>query len=373
MSTTPARISTSFTNKAGISTEAKSHPHIHPFLASIVEQPTIILRSAKPAEEIKKPSPEELLPYTPLSALTVDGMDPEQVWAQLELRAEGLCRIIKEVAQPEADDEDGSVMGWEEEEEEEDSTEDMTVEEWEKMMAEGGYEEGMSDEEGSDEEEDSEMESEDDEDVEMGSGSEGELELGSDEEGLLDEDEDEEGEGEEDDDEDEATDDDADDGYAPGPSKPRTAQHPTLDDTFFSIDDFNRQTEEMEAGRVTSGALGGDEDEEAELEDLGAMFLEEGGDDDEPLMYSDFFEAPPRPSAPTPTSAKGKGRDDGKKKSKRKVAFAEDEDDEEPEANVDPSRGIMDRVKADLFDDSEDEGDSEQGKSILIQSAAREY
>lgn len=297
-------------------------------------------------------------------------MDPEQVWAQLELRAEGLCRIIKEVAQPENDEEEGSVMGWEEEEdEEEDSTEDMTVEEWEKMMAEGGYEEGMSDEEMGSDEEDSDED--DEEDEEMGSDEEG-LDLGSeDEDGLLDEDEDGEGEEEDDEDEDEvadgsgsdAADDDDEDAYAPGPSKPRKPQHPTLDDQFFSIDEFNRQTEEMEAGRVTSGALGGDEDEEAELDDMGALFLEEGEDDDAPLMYSDFFEAPPRPAEPPSKKGKGKEREvDGKKKKKSRVTFEDDAEEPEEAEEVDPSRDIMDRVKADLFDDSEDEGDEAQGE-----------
>ncbi|BEI81609.1 hypothetical protein CcaverHIS002_0207690 [Cutaneotrichosporon cavernicola] len=279
----------------GIATEANSHPHIHPFLASIVEQPTIQLRSSKPAAEEDKPAPQELLPYTPLSELTVAGMEPEQVWAQLEIRAEGLCRIIKEVAQADADEDEGSVMGWEEEDDDDDgddSTEEMTIEEWEKMMAEGGTT-----------------------------------------------------------------------GMPPGPSKPR-AQHPTLDDKFFSIDDFNRQTEEMEAGRVTSGALGGDEDEDADLDDIGTMFLEEGEEDDAPLMYSDFFAPPPRPTSQAEMGKdKGQAKDNGKKKSKRKVAFAEDEDedeDEAAEAEEDPSRGVMDRLKADLFDDSEDEGDSKQ-------------
>jgi U3 small nucleolar RNA-associated protein MPP10 len=203
-------------------------------------------------------------------------------------------------------------------------------------------------------------------------GSDEELELGSDEEGLLDEEEDddeEDGDDVDDEGSDGQAEDDEDDGYAPGPSKPR-AKHPTLDDTFFSIDDFNRQTEELEAGRVTSGALGGDEDEDAELDDVGAMFLEEGEEDDAPLMYSDFFAPPPRP-APTPEmgkgKSKGKAKDDGKKKSKRKVAFAEeDEDEAEPEEAEDPSRGIMDRVKADLFDDSEDEGDVKEGESLQL-------
>ncbi|CAK9783925.1 U3 small nucleolar ribonucleo protein complex, subunit Mpp10p [Cutaneotrichosporon oleaginosum] len=334
----------------GIATEARSHPHIHPFIASI--DTGITLRSAQPPAE--KPAPEDVLPYTPLSELTVDGMEHEQVWAQMELRADGMCRIIREVAAPETEEE--SVMGWEEDEDEDDSTEEMTIEEWEKMMAEGGYEEGMSESEG--DSEDGSEGSEGSEDEELGSDEDVEMGSGSDEEVSLD------GEAEVDGDDDDVSDDDAqeDDGYAPGPSKPR-AQHPTLDDTFFSIDEFNRQTEEMEAGRVTSGALGGDEDEDAELDDMGAMFLEEGEEDDAPLMYSDFFAPPPRPAPKDEKGGKGKGKakDDGKKKSKRKVAFAdEDEDEEEPEDEEDPSRGIMNRLKADLFDDSEDEGDAQR-------------
>lgn len=48
--------------------------------------------------------------------------------------------------------------------------------------------------------------------------------------------------------------------------------HPELDDRFFSIDDFNRQTEEAEATFASRGKLGGDEDEEESEED------EESGD-----------------------------------------------------------------------------------------------
>ena len=35
------------------------------------------------------------------------------------------------------------------------------------------------------------------------------------------------------------------------------------DDDFFSIDDFNRQTAEMEAKRKSSGRLSGDDDDSA--------------------------------------------------------------------------------------------------------------
>jgi hypothetical protein len=44
--------------------------------------------------------------------------------------------------------------------------------------------------------------------------------------------------------------------------------HPTLDDAFFSIDAFNRETEALEAQTRSSGALNEDEDEEDEDVDL---------------------------------------------------------------------------------------------------------
>lgn len=43
-------------------------------------------------------------------------------------------------------------------------------------------------------------------------------------------------------------------------------RHPTLDDAFFSIDEFNRLTEELEANNRSRGGLASDEDEEDEEE-----------------------------------------------------------------------------------------------------------
>lgn len=249
-----------------------------------MDPPPIMLRSSKAKVDAERqPQPEELLPYTPLGELTTEDMDPEQVWGQLELRNDGICKVVKEVGSGDApgDEDDEEAEGFEDdsEEDEEDDDEEMTPEEWERMMADNGYMDGMSDSEGSGSEEgdSDELEGASDDDLEVGSdeGSEDVSEEGEDDD-----------EGDEDDEEDEDAasgsdvdmDDGNDDQYAAGPSKPRK-MHSTLDDQFFSIDEFNRLTEEQEAGRVTSGALGGDEDEDAELEDVGQMFLEEGDDD----------------------------------------------------------------------------------------------
>lgn len=266
---------------------------------SILQPPAIALRSRKDAEEEAEDAPADpadLLPYTPLSVLTTDGMDHEQVWAQLELRADGICKIAKEVGSGDQDDMDAEDEEDDESElEEDDSQEEMTVDEWKQMMADEGYEEGESASEDEDDDEDSEEGSEDDEELgdddspELGDEDDEGLSLGSEDEDM------EEGEEEDDDEEDDEEGSDAadsdvnpdidmdgsdDEGFAAGPSKPRKkAKHATLDDEFFSIDDFNRMTEEQEATHVTGGHLGGDDEEEAELDDIGAMFLEEGDED----------------------------------------------------------------------------------------------
>ena len=80
-------------------------------------------------------------------------------------------------------------------------------------------------------------------------------------------------------------------------SKPR---HPTLDDDFFSIDEFNRLTEAEERKNLTSRAnLSGDEDEsDFDNIDLYAPIEEQDESDDdetpvEDIHYKDFFDPPP--------------------------------------------------------------------------------
>lgn len=177
---------------------------------------------------------------------------------------------------------------------------DMTEEELMERMDEFEGDESDDSEEsgsGSDEDEDDDDGEGDEDDELLASASEGEndeeVSVGDDEdEDEEDEDEDEEDEEEEEEiqveDQGNSEDDDTSAlfGSTAGPSKPRKGHHPTLDDDFFSIDEFNRLTEEAEAGRLTSGRLGGDEDDEEELGDVGALMLDGAGDDEgKPITY----------------------------------------------------------------------------------------
>lgn len=59
-------------------------------------------------------------------------------------------------------------------------------------------------------------------------------------------------------------------------------RHPTLDDGFFGIDKFNRDTELMEAKSRSRGRLGGDEDDsEEEEEDIDLFAPIDAGEDEE--------------------------------------------------------------------------------------------
>ena len=448
----------------GLQYELLSHPHLHPFIISVLEPPTVSLRSKskakEPSPDDERPDPAAVLPYTPLSELTVEGMDQEQIWAQLELRTSALAEVIKQVGYGEADDDDEEDGEDEEsdEEEEEDSSEEMTEEEFRKMIMDRGEEsdeEEDDDEESGDEDEDDEVnfrdldgedseeeeeEEEEDDDEEEddwedesdqhdelseladalpnGEGSSGEEDVEIDDGDEEDEDEDDEADDDHSESEEmeEENDDlvvdeeesegvnilsdegDEDDraalfGDEPGPSKSRSKrQHPTLDDNFFSIDDFNRSTEEAEAARVSSGQLGGDRDDEDDEdlgEDIGDMMLHGTKNEDDrefvlyltwstltwraAIMYSDFFEAP---RGSKDRKGKGKGKQRATKsesrpssKPKKGVRFADGDDedddgieedeedpedeDEDDEDGDDEDREVMGRFKGDLFDEDE--------------------
>jgi len=79
-------------------------------------------------------------------------------------------------------------------------------------------------------------------------------------------------------------------------------------------------------------------------------------------MYSDFFEPPPRVT----DSTSGKKDESKKKRSKKsKVTFVEEPEEQDEDAE----RDIMERVKGDLFDDSEDEDEGGAERECLTHNA----
>jgi len=83
--------------------------------------------------------PENVLPHTPLSELTTSGLETEQIWEQLELRAPGYIKVAKEIIsaggqQPMNDDEEDEL---EEEEQGSDDEDDVDEEEMRKMFEDG--------------------------------------------------------------------------------------------------------------------------------------------------------------------------------------------------------------------------------------------
>lgn len=410
--------------------------HLRPFLDSIRE-PAVTTRSkaGKDKDASAKPvavsAADELPPLPIFEELTTAGLDAEQIWQQVEIQSKPMVNSIKAIIDEEGGEEGEEAGSDGDIDSDEIDLDSLSPEELQKLMDEYDDEDLMSgsdddddddddsdedgesgsddeddtvrfydDEDASDvgsddeeEEEEDEDVDEDEEDANLGS-SDAELEDGSDDGMMLsgeDEDDVDMDDGEEDDEDEEDDDADAAGLSLPGPSRKR--RHPELDDNFFSIDDFNRQTEEAEAGRVTSGRLGGDDDDDDEEDDdafngdISSIMLRGAPEEDcestsprkgrrathadgtKAIMYADFFEPPRQEYAPGKGSgkdkAKGKGKDaKGKGKAQQKARFEEEDLEQADGAGEDDEeRGVMGRVKTDLFADEDEDEVPEQGKS----------
>jgi U3 small nucleolar RNA-associated protein MPP10 len=252
-----------------LTTESRSRPHIVDLLSSLNPAEAPQTRSQANSAGKRKRSPP-LLPQfneTPLSSLCIDSVDSEQVWAQLELRAEGICDMLQKAL-------DGTDSPLGEQDDVENGEEsksrkklrfsDLTPEDLEQLGMDAETLEKLAQEDEDDEDEDdSSDDSASDEEDDDGD----DADLGEEIAELKDPDEDE----------------------PPQqplfvPPKKRKAHQSSgganseLDDGFFNLVSFNAETEEGEAKHVSRGRLGKnleDEDSESEVESVDYFALVE--------------------------------------------------------------------------------------------------
>ena len=183
------------------------------------------------------PASKDVFERTPLTCLYVQGLDKDQIWAQLELRAQNVCKMLEYAL-------DGN---------EEPTKYGIT-------STTDNLEQNSSEEE---EEEDSDLtyvESDNDSEAEEGSrgSSDGVLEEGV--TGLRDP----------------SVDSDREEEALVGDSRVSSSasalgtkdDHSGLDDGFFNLEEFNAETEEAEAAFVSNGALNADSDDIASDDDI---------------------------------------------------------------------------------------------------------
>lgn len=227
-----------------------------------------------------------VLKDTSLTELLVEGMSDEQIWAELELRAQTVCDVLNYAL-------DGPVPGGESGEEgdgdgeDEDEDEAARVQRMKKLRQSlldeefdlaslSGMELGASDE---DEEEDSEEEDEDENSEESAEDEEdgGDVDLGEGVEELRDSaDEDEEAELEI------VESSLLNEGRRTLKIKLKRGEHPTLDDGFFNLAAFNAEIKAAESRSSSRGRLSQDDDDE---------------DGDDPNEEVDYFASVDAPEA----------------------------------------------------------------------------
>ncbi|KAL8279145.1 hypothetical protein RQP46_008401 [Phenoliferia psychrophenolica] len=293
-----------------LASEAAAFPHLSSLLQSLSPSSAPSTRSSAKAPP---PAAEEALALnpTPLEELTTDGMDPEMIWEQMEMRAGVVVELLEEMFGGGSDAEGSDAEGGPDE------------------GSDDGEDEDMFDDDNNSEDEDEESDS----DTSERSFHEEEFSTTLGPAGVAAEDL--EGGADSDDDEqpvDPLADENAgltlDTFDSPGSGRPqRRAPGPpsAVDDEFFSLHDFHVQVDEgeFEMSKSLRGEVDDDEDGEGGEDDFD-LFAPVADDEDEPedaeeedldgagIMYKDFFDPPPRPLG----KDKGKGKDATGKKGK---------------------------------------------------------
>lgn len=228
--------------------EADSVPHINQLVLSLAPSDAPRTRSQTNGKRKRSPSPppkpRAQFQTTPLTALFVDGMSEDQLWAQIDMRTKSVCDILNFVLEEDGplESEEGEKVGDESESEEEEAQMQDVLAAQGDMDVDWSDKEDASDEGGENEDE-------------FGHGDGEQIETIAQ---LRDPSSDEDSE----------------------PISPRTklkshkkrGGHPQLDDDFFNLAAFNAEIEEAESRSSGKGRLGGsDEDEESE-DDVIDMF-----------------------------------------------------------------------------------------------------
>ncbi|KAF8203625.1 U3 small nucleolar ribonucleoprotein complex, subunit Mpp10 [Pholiota molesta] len=288
-----------------VQSESTSQPHIQELLSSLTPTQAPQTRSkAKAVTEkpIINDAPKNLFEFTPLKSLFVDGMDDEQIWAQLDLRTKTICRMLDFVLEGESEGQDGS----EEESSEEDQDDVNDDEKLRKAFEalENGEDVDMEEfmaEHGLDNEEMDDSGDSQDYEEEEGSDENGDQEEGEEEISPLR------------DIELEAQSSSFIPPFSHRKKKGKNAATSELDDGFFDLAEFNAETERAEARSSSRGRLAGDDD--SDEEDMGIDLFasvnptvnmdDDAEGEEEELFYRDFFEPPSRSSqAAAPTKSK---------------------------------------------------------------------
>ncbi|RPD82586.1 Mpp10 protein [Lentinus tigrinus ALCF2SS1-7] len=277
-------------------------------------------RGSSPSPAAMPPLPS--LQETPIAELFVDGMSDEQIWAELELRAQNVCNVLDYAL-------DGPVhegeSGENEESEEDEEAEENELKKMRQALIDEGFDpdelEGMGfDESG---EEDSEEDEDDDEEEEEEEEDASEEDADGSDDGDLGEDVEELRDPSDEEDNDEADLEADEPSFLSGRNrtlkyklKPKRGGHAVLDDGFFDLAAFNAEIEAAETKNVSRGKLSKDDDDDeddddaesvdyfAPVDDTAAFDeedLEEGGE----LFYKDFFEPPSRQSQKAKKPPKG--------------------------------------------------------------------
>lgn len=260
------RIYSSSLSFEALGSEAHSLPHITELLSSLSPSKAPQTRSQTRAANAKRkrspspPPPPPSIQETPLTALFVDGMDEDQIWAQLDLRNKNICEMLEHAL--EGAGEDGEVEDMSDDRDERlrkaleamENGEEVDLDALMGLDDEGSFLD--EDEDDEEDEEDSEDDEEDDndsgDDADLGEGV-AELHAPSDEE--------DEDDGEE---EEISLFDVVRKKPAPG-KKSKVGARTGLDDGFFNLATFNAETEAAEARLVSKGSLRDDDSDDDDM------------------------------------------------------------------------------------------------------------